>query len=179
MSIHAKLIEFHKNFKGAKKTGLNPHYRSAYMTLEDLVTAVTPILNSLDLFAYHFVDGGDLVTVVADEEGDKVESRIPMTLNGNPQAAGSMVTYYKRYNLGMLLNVVTDIDDDGNAATEASQKPIDDKTIVRLRDELESLERDEAKFCQYIGVDSLESMTVGLLPKAERAIKQAHEALKK
>lgn len=178
MTIHAKLIEFHKQFGGARKTGLNPHFGNQHFTLDDVIHATTPILSELGLYIAHYIDDGQLVTVVADEEGDSVKSSIPMALNGNPQAAGSMVTYYKRYNLCALLNIA-EADDDGNAATVEQAKPIDEKTLVRLREELESLDRDEAKFCKYIGVDSLENMPVGLLPKAERAIKQAHEALKK
>lgn len=122
MSIHAKLVEFHKKFNGAKKSGVNPHFRSEYMTLDDVVHATTPVLTELGLCAFHCIEGGDLVTAIADEKGDKIESRIPMTLNGNPQAAGSMVTYYKRYNLCALLNIA-EADDDGNAAAAAAPEP--------------------------------------------------------
>jgi hypothetical protein len=133
MTIHAKLIEFHKKFNGAKKTGVNPHFKSEHFTLDDVIHATTPIMNELGLCAYHYIDGGEMVSVIATDEGDSITSRIPMALNGNPQAAGSMVTYYKRYNLCALLNIA-EADDDGNAAAAAAPKLISDKTLIELKD---------------------------------------------
>jgi hypothetical protein len=131
MSIHKKLIDFHKEFSGARKTGKNPHFKSEHFTLDDVVHATTPILNKLGLYVTHYVDDNHLVTTVADESGDSVSSRFPMQLSNNPQAMGSLVTYYKRYNLCALLNIA-EADDDGNAAAAAAPAMADAKQLATL-----------------------------------------------
>lgn len=178
MSIHAKMIEFHKKFKGTKKTGLNPHFGQAHFTLEDLVHAITPVMNELGMYILHRVEDGCLMTAIIDEAGESLSSSIPMVTNGNPQAAGSAVTYYKRYNICALLNIA-ESDDDGAAANAESAKTISDQELIEIRDELEALGRDEKRFCAYLGIEKLEEMNVGMLPRARAAIKQAHEALGK
>ena len=40
MSIHAKMVEFHKAFHGVQKTGYNTHFKQAYFKLEDVLKAI-------------------------------------------------------------------------------------------------------------------------------------------
>jgi hypothetical protein len=133
MSIHKKLIEFHKKFNGAKKTGVNPHFKSEHFTLDDVVHATTATLNEIGLYVTHYVDGDALVTAIYDESGESLTSKFPMQLNSNPQAMGSLVTYYKRYNLCALLNIA-EADDDGNAAAAAAPKLITDEQYALINE---------------------------------------------
>ena len=123
MSIHKALIEFHKHFAGAEKRGVNPHFKSLYFTLDDLVNATTPALNKAGLVVSHRIVPNDdgqtaaLVTAVTDEEGDSIESAMLLNVTGTPQQIISQTTYYKRTQIAALLNVAEAVDDDANAAT--------------------------------------------------------------
>lgn len=137
MTIHAKLIEFHKQFNGVAKSGLNPHFKSEYMTLDDVVHATTPILTDLDLYVTHSTrtddNGTFLVTRLNADDGESLDSWFPLSLNGNPQATGSQITYGKRYNLCSLLNIA-EADDDGEAAAAAAPEPATRESLAALQD---------------------------------------------
>ena len=131
MSIHKKLIDFHAAFSGAKKGGRNPHFKSDYFTLDDVVKATTPILNKLGLYVTHYMDENLMYTAIVDENGEMQISRFPLTPSNNPQVMGSQITYAKRYNLTSLLNIA-EVDDDGNAAAAAAPAMADAKQLATL-----------------------------------------------
>lgn len=129
MSIHEKLLKFHAEFNGVKKTGLNPHFKSKHFTLDEIVHVTTPMLNKLGLYVVHAVQMvGEvpcMVTLIKDSDGEGgIESAFPMAMNPNPQDMGSAVTYYKRYNLCALLNIAEE-DDDGQKAADAAKRATD------------------------------------------------------
>ena len=115
LNIHQAMLKFHAEFNGVDKTGFNPHFKSQHFTLEDIIHTTTPILNRLGLYVAHQVDGSSLLTSIYNSEGESLRSNMPMTLSNSPQAIGSMLTYYRRYNLCSLLNIA-EKDDDGEAA---------------------------------------------------------------
>ena len=129
-NIHEAMLKFHSLFHGAKKTGENPHFRSAHFTLDDIVHATTPVLQECGLYVVHQIIDGCMVTSVVNAEGDTVNSSILMTPTTNPQVHGSNATYYKRYNLTGLLNIAEE-DDDGNLGADAAEiERQKEKTIV-------------------------------------------------
>ena len=122
MSIHKKMLKFHAEFNGVKKTGFNPHFKSQHFTLDEIVHVTTPILNKLGLYVCHGIvvenEKPIMQTTITDSETETwIMSSFPMTLDSNPQKMASQVTYYKRYNLCGLMNIAEQ-DDDGNAAAE-------------------------------------------------------------
>ena len=60
-----------------------------------------------------------MVTTYIEDTGsnEEIHSFLPLPQNVKPQDIGSAITYYKRYNLGMLFNLLFDEDDDGNRAS--------------------------------------------------------------
>lgn len=110
-----------------KKDGVNPHFKSAYMTLDGIMEVLQPILEEKKLLVYHQCIEHDtnvnyLHTVVEDMDSDtKVESAV-MLQNLDAQKIGSQLTYFKRYNLGCLFNITVDEDDDGNATMSKAKK---------------------------------------------------------
>lgn len=134
MSIHAKMLEFHKQFRGAEKTGYNTHFKQAYFKLDDITAAITPILNELGVYVYSATDGGKLTTSVIDvESGECNKSHFPLPESQNPQVHGSSLTYGMRYNLCALFGIA-ETDDDGEAAAINQPKAVSDKTAIILRD---------------------------------------------
>ncbi len=122
MSITKALGEFHADFKGIKKTGVNPHFGSQHFELDEIVRATTPILLKHGLVVTHRVAANECVTTIHYiEDGSTIDSVFPVNTQAQPQQVGSALTYAKRYNLCALLNI-SEPDDDGNAA-QAAQAP--------------------------------------------------------
>jgi hypothetical protein len=169
-TIHQAMLKFHKEFHGAEKTGRNPHFKSDHFTLDDVIKASTPVLQKCGLYIVHQVDEGNLITFVMNAEGESIASRIPMAPNTNPQVTGSLMTYFKRYNLCNLLNIA-EADDDGNAAADAAahedkkserepQPPVTDEQRELLNKHLDAFKlnpaavREAAQLEKYLNSDS-------------------------
>jgi hypothetical protein len=66
------------------------------------------------------VDGDKtiLITKLIHESGEELVSEMILPHNSDPQKYGSLITYYKRYQLQAILGVSTkDEDDDGNSVS--------------------------------------------------------------
>lgn len=119
MGIHAKLLKFQESDVSIIKDATNPAFRSKYATLPQIIETVNPVLSKLDLVVVNSIDGSNVTTEVVDvETGEKVSASFPL-FGGKAQEYGSSVTYARRYNLGALLNLHIDDDDDANATGNA------------------------------------------------------------
>jgi hypothetical protein len=90
----------------------------------------------------------------------------------------STITYARGILMGLMFNFTTsmDVDNDGNQAGDT----IPEEQAATLRDEIASLEGDEAFFCDWLkpGTKILEDLPVSLLPKAQKAINEQKAAAK-
>jgi hypothetical protein len=116
MKLYTKLF----NIQGkvaVTKDGINPHFKSKYMTLDNIVETLNPYLLENNLLVTNFIDNGTLTTRVVDIETSEIlDSHFPMNAI-DPQKIGSEISYGKRYNLIALFNICADEDDDGNACS--------------------------------------------------------------
>jgi hypothetical protein len=116
--IFKKIMEIQKLNLAVTKDSKNPFFKSSYVSLDNLVSTITPHLNNNGLLVYHFSENKNINTVVADiESGETVTSSFPMVESNDPQKLGSCISYAKRYNLAQIFNIITDRDDDGNSAS--------------------------------------------------------------
>jgi len=116
MSITKKLLEIQKKGITLKKDGTNPHFRSSYVTLNEVLEKVKEPLNDAGIVLVQSMDEDTLVTTLADTEDDtSVVSRIKLTNIPDMQKLGAGITYARRYALISLL-ALEDEDDDGNSA---------------------------------------------------------------
>ncbi len=103
--------------------GYNPHFKSSFATLTDLINASRPALtaNGLAVTQYPESDGEHtyLVTVLLHSSGDSVRSRVKMVLDkpSDVQSFGKTMTYLKRYVYAAMVGItISDADDDdGNS----------------------------------------------------------------
>jgi len=150
-----KLLEVQNQLITFKKDGTNPHFKSKYLTLDNLLEKLLPICNDLWLLIVHSMkDNMVTTTVISDKE--EMSSSFPITDFTNPQKIWSAITYAKRYNLGMIFNVVTDDDDDGNKASD-NHKPL--------------IERKEFTEANYTKFTEEYKKHIGKYPTAESMIK--------
>lgn len=134
-TIEEALIAFHKTKPTAVKSGSNPHFRSKYATLEEVIataeTAAEFGLTFTQLIDFEIVwqDKPNqplepriiefVKTIVMHESGDRITARtlIKAKDQSNPQQMGSGITYAKRYGLQSAFGIPSEDDDANSAAT--------------------------------------------------------------
>lgn len=105
----------------ATKNAKNPHYKSTYADLAEIINTVKPVFASHGLAVVQIPglrDGHATVeTMLVHDSGEwiKGESGSPLQKN-DPQGVGSAITYLRRYSLAALAGIAQE-DDDGNAAS--------------------------------------------------------------
>jgi len=130
-TIYQKLFDAKKEFSAITKDQSNPHFKSQYYDINDLLRMVEPILHKNGLMVLQPIKDGLIHTFIIDiETGDKVESSYVLEHNPNPQKIGSEITYFRRYLLSSLLSLQAE-DDDGNKAS-TPQKPEPEKWLNRV-----------------------------------------------
>lgn len=128
--IDAALAKAQAEFKVASKDAENPHFKSKYADLADVIEATRPALTK---HAISIVQGAEvstnggwvLVTRMSHSSGQWYESDFPLLVRDqSPQAMGSAMTYAKRYSYSAMTGAVSgDEDDDGEAAQGRGAKP--------------------------------------------------------
>lgn len=102
------------------KTGGSYSYK--YADLADVMAAVRPALAAHGIALMQPIMGDELHTVLAGH-GAEFRSVMPLHLEGlQPQAVGSLLTYYKRYAVTSMLGIAADEDDDGQRAQDSGTK---------------------------------------------------------
>lgn len=126
-NIYSAFIKAQANIEKAVKDSTNPHFRSKYADLGNVVDAIKPHLEEQGLAffqKFHECDKGiKIETIVIHESGESISNGIlfvPVTKN-DAQGFGSACTYARRYSLQSAFGVAPD-DDDGNAASQPRQQ---------------------------------------------------------
>ena len=121
--IAAALAAARAKIAPVTKDATNPHFRNSYASLEAISAAATPVLLANGIVvaqsATMFDEGALTVeTRLIHTSGEWIEGGITLPLGkSDPQGAGSAVSYGRRYGLSAILGLVTEEDDDGNAAS--------------------------------------------------------------
>lgn len=128
LKAQAEFPEIDKGKTASIPTKNGGSYQYQYADLPDVLGAVRPVLNANGL-AVAQVLGGDAdsvsVTTRIYHASGHVEEFGPLTLpsGGTDQAAGSAVTYARRYGLAAALGIAPDEDDDGAGASHGHRQP--------------------------------------------------------
>lgn len=105
-----------------------PGYKYSYADLADVTKQVAPLLAKHGLaFTCHpraSENGYELAATLLHDGGDPedfITGALPL-FGRTSQEIGSAITYARRYLLGCLTGIVTDDDEDGNIATQTTQR---------------------------------------------------------
>jgi hypothetical protein len=135
----------------AKKSANNPHFKSKYADLAEIVDVAKPVLTKHGLCYYHTLETDAatryMVTVLAHGESE-TEIRCPVELlisKPDMQSYKSATTYAKRIGLESVTGIAPE-DDDGNAAAQSTQKA--QKAKVELTPDLEPSLPDFINWCR-------------------------------
>lgn len=128
-TINSALVKFHSQLKPIAKDSENPFFKSDYLSLSGILDAVRPILavNGLAILQPMRVDAGVtiLITRLIHESGESIESEMILPALSDAQKFGSLITYYKRYQIQALLGISTrEEDDDGNHVSQPQQQNV-------------------------------------------------------
>ena len=121
-NIYYKLSLVKQEIGTLSKNAKNPFFKSDYLDLNGILSAVEPLLHKYGLLLLQPCLNGKVWTKIVDIESEnEVQSYIEMTPNNNPQAMGSQISYYRRYGIQALLALQA-VDDDGNHASKPEPK---------------------------------------------------------
>lgn len=132
MSIYKKILEFQKMGISLKKDWNNPHFKSKYVTLNEVLEKVKKPLNELWIVIVQTPKENGLDTMLYDTESEKsISCFMPYVEISTAQKLWSNNTYNRRYSLITLLWLEDD-DDDGNKASEPKKQKFSQDTFDKL-----------------------------------------------
>lgn len=163
----------------------NQTRNTPFARYEDIDKAIRPhmLQNGFTMsYTSEFVEGGMVMTgTLAHVKGHTKKSsmRLPLDTSGsknNLQAAGSTLSYGKRYLLGMLLNIITvGEDDDGQGADDL----VSEGQLKELDDLIYMADADLPKFLKTVKLENLEDMKAKNFPQAKALLENKIRANRK
>lgn len=118
--LFAALAKAQLEIENATKASVNPHFKSRYADLAEVLNTVRPVLakHSICLFQSTAYDGAlvSVETVLGHASGGSVSSRAScVPAKTDAQGVGAATTYLRRYSLAAMCGIAQE-DDDGQAA---------------------------------------------------------------
>lgn len=172
--LSAALVKAQAEMSGAVKDSANPFFKSRYADLESVIKAIKEPFAKYGLaytqFPYTDDKGVGVVTRLIHESGEWIECGYTLPLTKlDPQAAGSAITYARRYALQAMAGIPA-VDDDAEMAMGRTQKPVGGKITRKqaqtLHELLASTGSDVSKFCAVFSCSDVDSMEASYYDKA-------------
>jgi hypothetical protein len=172
-AIAAAIVKAQKLVVNAKKSSTNPHLKSTYANLGDVLDAVDGALETCDLAVIQTPTESDdsklhLETMILHTSGQWMSETMVMPLpKQDPQGYGAALTYARRYHLCAMLKI-TQEDDDGQGAKASVSHSAKMIESAKTMEELQTIFKDEyRKFDagspeQKILIDAKDSQKVKL-----------------
>lgn len=119
--LFSALAAFQAECEAPKKLSTNPHFKSKYAGLEEVLETARKPLAKHGLALLQFPCGGSqgsvgVATMLTHKSGQWVRATVVFPLEkSSPQAAGSAITYARRYSAMAALGMAPE-DDDGESA---------------------------------------------------------------
>lgn len=171
-SIATALAAAQMEMGKALKQANNPHFRSKYADLGNVMDACLPALNSNGIALIQPTgedEHGRYVETMLlhGESGQSLSCRVPLIVGKNDmQGYGSAVTYARRYGLMTMAGIAPE-DDDGNAAAKAAPKQ--DRQQDRQQDQPDEAAWFRANLPKMMTADQINSV-LGRAKKAGRDV---------
>ena len=168
----------------AIKGSSNPFFKSKYADLGSVIEAIKPHFAANGLSYVQFPVSGEssvgVTTRLMHSSGEWLEQDYFIPLGKmDAQAAGSAITYARRYALQAIAGIPSE-DDDGNAATQAA--PAVPKTVTKaqakiISDLIQKTESDLERFCNVFGCESIDLLDANKFENAKEILERKLEAL--
>lgn len=197
-NIYKAIIKFQGEVGTVMYDAKNPFFKSDYATLAQIMETIREPMkdNGLAVFTKLGKIDGEIMTMetfVVHESGESIQSefdfplplqqmkdenRKPVGEKVTPQSTGSAITYARRYSIAAILGIVTDKDDDGNAAQEAMQqsqapqkkKKAEPKTDPAI-EAAQKMSGTVKSLMRYIGIAKMDDAVAFIAGRDEEAVK--------
>lgn len=128
VELSIALAKAQAELPAAPKDKVNPHFRSRYTDINTLIETARPVLAKHGLSVVQTFEPSDsgllITTTLLHLSGQYIGGTMALPLEKNtPQGIGSAATYGRRYGLAAILGMVSDEDDDGEAAEDRKPQP--------------------------------------------------------
>ena len=166
--IATALAKAQANMGKALKQANNPHFRSKYADLGNVMDACLPALNEAGIALIQPTgedEHGRYVETILihGESGEILTCRVPLIVSKNDmQGYGSAVTYARRYGLMAMAGIAPE-DDDGHAASKAPPKQ-EQRQQKPQETDAEAIERAKEYLAAADSLDDLKERW-GRIPK--------------
>ena len=169
---------------GAVKDSANPFFKSSYADLTSVIKAIKQPFADNDLSYTQFPvsdeNGIGVVTRLMHNSGQWMELGYTLPIvKRDPQAAGSAITYARRYALQSMAGIPTADDDAESAVIRGDHKKainvidkaainnvIDDAQLSTLTDLLDSTGADVRRFCEHYEIASTKDLMAAQFDQA-------------
>lgn len=154
------------------KQSENPHFRSSYADLADVMRVALPALNAEGICLWHRMDtsGETMLMVTTLTHGSsetEISCGVPLIVSKNDmQGMKSATTYAKRIGVESLTGIAPE-DDDGNAAAKAPPPPAKPKAKPAV--DPERLKTLANVFAGLTNLDDLKTLWETLKPEERTA----------
>lgn len=128
--IHKAFLEVQRELRNPKFDSVNPHFKSKYASLGEVLATVKPVLNKYGLVLLQSMNCDNKVVAINTkilhvETGGEIDFgtiALPIPERGDNvvQAMGAVITYLRRYSILTALGVVGEEDDDAESVTQSS-----------------------------------------------------------
>ncbi|MHC9537736.1 ERF family protein [Dellaglioa sp. BT-FLS60] len=129
-NISKNMAKFRTQLVQPKKDAENPYLKNGYVTLEGVIATIDKGMEGTGLSFIQEAKTGALgqsviiKTTLFHESGQymELESLEIPSAKKDAQGLGSAITYAKRYALSTIFGITSEADDDGNEASNVTQK---------------------------------------------------------
>lgn len=118
--------------ENASKASVNPHFKSKYADLAEVINTIRPVFaeHGLSVMQCPSFDAGivSVETVLMHSSGEFIASTVSAPVSKqDAQGVGSAITYCRRYALAAVAGIAQEDDDANGAVGKAPQKPASSK----------------------------------------------------
>jgi len=157
--------------ENASKSSSNPHFKSKYADLAEIINTTRPVFsaNGLSVTQCPSFEAGivSVETILMHSSGQWISSTISAPVSKqDAQGVGSAITYCRRYSLAAVAGIAQE-DDDANSAVghspkaklkDVSESVITAKQVAEVRQALELVGVDEGLLLHKAQIESVEKM---------------------
>jgi len=161
--LAAALNKAQAEMSGAKKKATNPFFKSKYSDLNAVVDAIRIPFCDNGLSYSQFPLFSDkcvgVETILMHESGEWISSvlMLPM-VKQDPQAAGSAITYARRYSLQSIAGIPSEDDDGDHASKSSPSRPGAHKTVINIVEVAKECGWTLQQVCESFGDPSIKSV---------------------
>lgn len=122
-NIYEKVANIQREIS-VKKEWVNSFYKSKYMTLDSIMDKLQPLLDREWLVIFNMNIPWGVKTIVTDLDSTIV-SEFTVDDIQDPQQLGKVITYWRRYNIVSIFNLIAEEDDDAQSFYEEKKTSSD------------------------------------------------------